>query len=444
MQSNPTPQAAEINRVIKDANPHVFNMLSRKGKRIFFPTTGILAQTAQAVGVGINATIGTAREDVGGAMQLPSLASQISCGGDDLFSYAPNLGRPEIRSVWRDMILKKNPTLRPDGISMPIVTGALTHGLSATAYLFIDEGDRVITPDLFWENYNLIFNYAYGAEFDMFPMFNAAGGFNTDALRDKLLDGPPGKKIVVLNFPNNPTGYTLTVGEAKVVRDIIVEAANRGDDIAAIIDDAYFGLVFEDGIMRESMFSLLAGVHERVLAVKIDGPTKEDYAWGMRIGFVTFGTARSGPAFYKAMESKLGGSIRGSTSSASNIGQALLLNAYRSATYEAEKEEKYRVLLRRYKKIRDILDTHKEYAEYIQPLPFNSGYFMCLKAVNGMAEEVRRALLERYDTGVIALDGLLRVAFSSTPYEFLEKLFDNIYRAAREIGEKGRLGCVQP
>jgi len=426
-------QAAELNQVIQDANPNVFDMLSQKGKRIFFPTAGILAQTAQAAGVGINATIGSAIDDAGRVMQLPSLASQIPNGGADILAYAPNLGKPELRKAWRGMILKKNPALRPDGISTPVVTAAITHGLYAAAYLFIDDGDSVITPDLFWENYNLIFTYAYGAKLDTFPMFNASNGFNTDALRDKLLSGPVGKKIVILNFPNNPTGYTPTAAEAKTVADIIIESANKGNNVVALIDDAYFGLVFEEGIFKESIFSMLADAHERILAVKIDGSTKEDYAWGMRIGFVTIATARGGAAFYGAMESKFGGCIRSSTSSSSSIGQALLLNAYKSPTYEKEKEEKYQILLRRYRRIKDILDSRKEYAEYIRPLPFNSGYFLCLKVLSGKAEEVRRTLLDRYDTGVIALYNLLRVAFSSTPYEHLEKLFDNIYRAAKEV-----------
>jgi len=427
-------QAAELNQVIQDANPHVFDMLSQKGKRIFFPTAGILAQTAQATGADINATIGIALDDVGGVMQLPSLTSQIPGGGDGILSYAPNLGRPELRKAWRGMILKKNPSLRPDGISTPVVTAALTHGLYAAAYLFLDEGDSVITPDLFWENYNLIFSYAYGARLDTFPMFNDSNGFNIDALRDKLVSGPPGKKIVILNFPNNPTGYTPTVAEAKDIANIIVEAANKGSDIVTFVDDAYFGLVFEEGIIKESIFSLLASAHERILAVKVDGPTKEDYAWGMRIGFVTIATACGGVAFYKAMESKLGGSIRGSTSSSSSIGQTLLLNAYSSSAYEKEKDEKYHILLRRYKKIKEIIESRKEYAEYIRPLPFNSGYFMCLKVLDGKAEEIRLKLLEKYGTGVIALYNLLRVAFSSTPYELLEKLFDNIYKAAKEVG----------
>ena len=427
------PQAAAINNVINSVNPYVFDMFSEKGKRIFFPAKGILAQTAEARGKSINATIGIALEDCGATMELPSIDSQMAVRNPDMLTYAPNLGRSEIRAAWKRMLLKKNPSLREDDISVPVVTSALTHGLSASGYLFINPGDTIITPDLFWENYNLVFNYACGSEFDTFPIFDGSGVFNTGGLRRKLLDGPAGKKIVILNFPNNPTGYTVTVDEATAARDIIVEAAEAGNSIVVFIDDAYFGLVFEDGILRESMFSLLAGAHERVLAVKVDGPTKEDYAWGMRIGFVTFGCARNSQTFYRAMESKLGGSIRGSTSSSSNIAQSMLLRAYEAESYESEKTEKYEVLRRRYRKIREILDCHREYGERVRPLPFNSGYFMCLEVLSGKAEEVRRILLDKYDTGVIALGNLLRVAFSSTPFELLEKLFDNIYRAAGEV-----------
>jgi aspartate/methionine/tyrosine aminotransferase len=428
------PQAAELNRIIKNANPHVYDMLSEKGRRIFFPTKGILAQTAEAKGKTLNATIGTALEDCGTTMELPSIGAQIPFEGADVFSYAPNLGKPEIRNAWKEMLLKKNPSMKNEaGISTPVVTVALTHGLSASGYLFIDPDDTIITPDLFWENYNIVFNYAYGSALSTFTMFDDKGGFNTGALREKLLNSPVGKKIVILNFPNNPTGYTVTEDEAARTRDIIVEAAQKGNNVVVFIDDAYFGLVFEDGILGESMFASLASAHERVLAVKIDGPTKEDYVWGIRVGFVTFGCKQGGPDFCRAMESKLGGSIRGSVSSVSNIGQTLLMRAYGTGTYEQEKAEKFEILRRRYRKIREILESRKEYAERLRPLPFNSGYFMCLEVKSGKAEEVRRILLDRYDTGVIALGNLLRVAFSSTPYELLEKLFDNIYKAAGEV-----------
>jgi len=427
------PQAKELNEAIRAANPHAFGLLSERGKNIFFPKRGILSQSAEAKGTAINATIGTALEDDGAPMALASVRSLVNLPNAECFNYAPSPGRPEIRKLWKETLVNKNPLLDGQSISLPVVTSALTHGLSMVGYLFVNDGDSVYTPDLYWENYELVFGNAYGGRMAVFPMFTGNGGFNVAGLTGLLGEGKPGKRIVLLNFPNNPTGYTVTVNEAKQIRDALVAAADAGNTILVVIDDAYFGLVFETGILQESMFGLLAGAHERILAVKLDGPTKEDYVWGFRVGFATFGTARSSAALYGALEAKLGGAIRGSISNCSNLGQTMLLSAYTNKNYEKEKIGKYNVLRRRYKKMRDLLAAHPEYRPFFVPLPFNSGYFMCIKLIRGNAEAVRRRLIETYSTGVIAQgDDLIRIAFSSTPYSMIEKLLDNIYTAAQE------------
>ena len=57
------PQAEELNRIISENSPVTMNLLSKRGKNIFFPKKGILGQTADAKGKRINATIGAAIED---------------------------------------------------------------------------------------------------------------------------------------------------------------------------------------------------------------------------------------------------------------------------------------------------------------------------------------------------------------------------------------------
>jgi aspartate/methionine/tyrosine aminotransferase len=330
------------------------------------------------------------------------------------------------------MLYAKNPSLSGTVVSLPVVTSALTHGLSMAGYLFCDPGDNIILPDLHWENYELIYSHAYGAAVASYPTFTGKS-YNVNGLKERLDALPRGKKIVLLNFPNNPTGYTVTQEEALAIKKVLVEAAVAGDDIVLFIDDAYFGLVFEKGILTESLFGLLADAHERILCVKFDGPTKEDYVWGFRVGFVTFGVHGGNSLLYSALEAKVSGAIRGSISNASNISQSLLLNAYSDRDYTAQKKEKHVVLKRRYEKMRDILAARKEYADMFSALPFNSGYFMCVRLNNGDAEPVRQKLLAKYDTGVIAQRNIIRIAFSSTPYHLLETLLDNVYQAARDV-----------
>ncbi|MCP4648043.1 MAG: aspartate aminotransferase, partial [bacterium] len=167
----------------------------------------------------------------------------------------------------------------------------------------------------------------------------------------------------------------------------------------------------------------LANAHENILAVKLDGPTKEDYVWGFRVGFMTFGIKNNSEELYAALESKLAGAIRGTISNASHTGQSLLLNAYSSDSYEGEKQECFTTLKTRYSKVQEILSSHKEYQEIFTALPFNSGYFMCIKIIDSLeAEKMRQHLIAQYNTGVIATGNLLRIAFSSTPSKHLETL----------------------
>ena len=180
------PQAVKLNDAIKAANPAVFDMLSAKGKAIFFPKQGILAQSAEANGKEINATIGIALEDDGSPVTLPSISKNLNLPAADAYAYAPSPGRADIRKIWKGMIEKKNPGLAGKPFSNPVVTAALTHGLSMAGYLFCDEGDTVILPDLFWENYGLIFTNAFGAGLETFPTYTAEGGFNVEGLRAKL------------------------------------------------------------------------------------------------------------------------------------------------------------------------------------------------------------------------------------------------------------------
>lgn len=424
------PLADALNAELQTNNTTLFSLLSQRGKRIYFPARGILGQGAEAKECAINATIGTAFEDDGSPLCLECLEEMVKLPSA-AYLYAPSFGLPGLRSVWREMLLEKNPTLKGKEFSLPVVTHALTHGLSVTGYLFMEAGDTIAVPDLYWDNYELLFEESCGAKLQTFPMFSE-GAFNVRGM-ETLLQAPGAKKIVILNFPNNPTGYTATERDAAAIRDTLWRVAESGKQVLVVLDDAYFGLVYEDGVSRESLFVELANLHEKLLAVKLDGPTKEDYVWGMRVGFLTFGTKGATPLQYKALESKAAGVVRGSISSATNVGQAMLLDAYKNCDYTRQKEEKYNTLKRRYDRIKTLFAEHPEYADSFVPMPFNSGYFMCVKPLGVAAEAVRKRLISNYNTGVIVLMGLIRLAYSSVPYNQLETLFANLDRAIREL-----------
>jgi len=426
------PQAIELNRIIQEKNPVIFDLLSERGRNIFFPKKGILGQSADAKGTKINATIGAAIEDDGSPMRLEVIASKVGLDPSLIFPYAPSFGRPDIRAKWKSMMYEKNPSLVGKEISLPIVTNALTHGISMVGYMFLNEGEEVIVSDLFWGNYNLTLINAYGANMAKFNLFKD-GGFDTEALKAKLEEGGIGKKVLILNFPNNPSGYTPTFEETDAIVEIIRQSAEKGNKLVVVTDDAYFGLVFEEGVSRESIFSRLCDLHPNVLAIKVDGPTKEDYVWGFRVGFITYGVKGGDADLYGALENKTGGAVRGNISNAANISQSLLMQAFNCEEYHEQKDAKFAIMKERYDTTKEVMKDNK-YAEYFTALPYNSGYFMCVQLAEGIdGEELRFLLINKYSIGVINLNNIIRVAFAAVAASDIKALFEGIYAACKKI-----------
>ncbi len=426
------PLASNLNKQIQEESSYIYEMLSELGKQLYYPK-GILTQTAEAKQKAsrFNATIGIATEE-GHPMYLPVLQETLSFyDPKELYDYAPPAGKPELRSIWRQKLLLENPSLKDKSIGNPIVTNALTHGLSVIADMFVDRDDPLILPDKYWGNYSMIFGVRQGARIVTYPFFTDEGKMNISDLKQTLLaQREQHKAILLLNFPNNPTGYTPDEADADEIVQTVLEAAEQGMNLIVVSDDAYFGLFYENSL-SESLFARLANIHPRVLAIKVDGATKEEYVWGFRVGFLTF--AAESPAVLAALEQKALGIIRGTISNASHPSQTFVLHALESPDFQTQKLEKYNILAARARKVKQVLDSGK-YDDAWSYYPFNSGYFMCLKLKSVNAEQLRKHLLETYGVGVISLGETdMRVAFSCVEEKDIKELFDLIYQGAKDL-----------
>lgn len=432
------PLAIELNKVIENASPHLFSSLSNLGKRLYFPK-GILTQTAEAKEKAnkYNATIGIAREK-GQAMNLEALMDNVpGLLPDEALNYAPATGLPELRQAWHSEIFRKNPSLEGKEISMPVVTSGITHGLTLAGELFIDPGDVVVVPDKFWGNYRLSYETRLEAEIRTFPLFDGEGGFNVDGLSAKLNEvlDEKGKALLVLNFPNNPTGYSLRNSEVGQVVKAIESASGPGREIIVICDDAYFGLVYSEDASEESIFAKLASLNEHVFAIKLDGATKEQFAWGLRVGFITFSAAAAGrePELFTALEKKTGGAIRGGISNCSRLSQSIVLKALKNESFANQHDDKYRIMKSRALKVQEVLEN-PSFDEVWEPYPFNAGYFMCVRLKGINAEKLRCRMLDHHGAGVIASgENDLRIAFSCLEVDEIPDLFDIMLSSALEI-----------
>ncbi len=433
------PLAQELNEIIRERNPYLYSMLSQLGKSLFFPK-GILSQTAEAKkkATKYNATIGIATEK-SAPMYLPCIQKNFrEIDPKDSYPYAPASGKPQLRERWKEKLLEDNPSLKGKSFGLPIVTSGLTHGLKLAADMFVDPGNVIIMPDKFWENYELIFKVLKGADIRTFPLFNSQRKFNVDGLNKLLNDlaSEREKLVILLNFPNNPTGYSINSAEGEKIVEIIETTAKKGTQTIVILDDAYFGLFYEDEIMQESLFGHLINRQKNILGIKLDGPTKELFVWGFRVGFLTYGLGEGDEEIYNALEKKSMGAIRGGISNCSHLAQSIVLKALNSSTYKQEKAEKLTILKKRAQKTQKVL-KNKKYNSLWEPYPFNSGYFMCLRLKEVEAEPLRVHLLEKYGVGTIAMDRWdLRVTFSSIEEEDIEDLFDLIAQGVKDLMKK--------
>ncbi|GAF03727.1 hypothetical protein JCM21142_62408 [Saccharicrinis fermentans DSM 9555 = JCM 21142] len=133
---------------------------------------------------------------------------------------------------------------------------------------------------------------------------------------------------------------------------------------------------------------------------------------------------------------KTAGAVRGNISNSSNLSQSLLLHAFESPEYGAQKHAKFTILKTRYWAIKDVL-TNNKYRDYFTPLPYNSGYFMCIKLRGGLdGEAIRDILIKKYSIGIINLNNILRVAFSAMAASDAQELFDGILAACQDFESK--------
>ena len=426
------PLAQELNSILEQTVPG--KMLSDLGQRLYFPK-GIIAQGAEAKKLGktANATIGMSVFN-GKPAILPSLQKEFTTlNSTEAVAYAPTAGNPDFRQFWKEQIIAKNPSLKEKTFSLPAVVPGLTAGISYLADLFLTEGDNLLAANPSWDNYSLIIEARRNATLKSFTLFTKTG-FNLEAFEKAVAEEAKNGKIrILLNFPQNPSGYSPTKTEQKAIVDILKKYAENGTLIMVWCDDAYFGLNYEEDIASESLFASLCDAHQNIFAVKIDGPTKEDFAWGMRTGFLTFGGKGFTEEQYDALNKKLMGVIRSSVSCCSTPAQSLMLKAAAKAEYEEEKKSFREILAKRYKIVRNFVDTKKDHA-VLEAMPFNSGYFMSFECKGINAEILRQKLLNEYGIGTVAIDeSHLRVAFSSLEEAIIEQVYASIYKAAEEL-----------
>lgn len=395
-------------------------------------------QAAEARGKALNATIGQITDGLGGIVAPPSvsaaLASLEPADRNRAMLYSPVEGIAEVREAWRAWQRGGLEPREAGQVStLPIVTVGLTHGLSLLADLFGGPGRTVAVPAPFWGNYRQTFAARTGASMATAPAYRD-GRYNCDAIAEALSDLPAGEPaLAILNLPSNPGGYSATTAERVRLRDSLLQVA-VSRPLLVVCDDAYAGLVYEEGVPSTSMFWELSGLHPNLIPVKVDGATKELSFFGGRLGFLTFAFDR-GSDVAAALESKVKCLTRATVGSPPAATQVIVLQALKSASARAEVNEIRTRLSARYRVLKEAVG--KLDSDLLRPLPFNSGCFALFElgeSTSLSAQDARRHLLDHQDTGVIAIgESYLRIAFCSVSRNALPELVQRLESGVAEM-----------
>ncbi len=193
--------------------------------------------------------------------------------------YTHNQGTAELRAALNTYLtdLHRRP-FDDDAVS---VTSAGVSALMVTMQAILDPGDRVVAVTPVWPNLTEM-PQILGAEVVRVGLEPKGGRWTLDL--DRLLAAiTPGTRLLLINSPNNPSGWTLEAGDREAILDHC-----RRLGVWILTDDVYervsFGAADDRGVTTAPSFLALTNDDDRV--VSINSFSKAWRMTGWRLGWI--------------------------------------------------------------------------------------------------------------------------------------------------------------
>jgi aspartate/methionine/tyrosine aminotransferase len=183
-------------------------------------------------------------------------AAQASIEAGETF-YAHNLGLPALREALAAYISSLH---RPLGADRVAVTSSGVSALMLAQQALVDAGDEVVAVVPVWPNLTAQ-PAILGARVRRVSLHPRHGAWTLDL--DELLAAiTPATRVLIVNAPNNPTGWTLQRAE---IEAILAHCRRTGTWIVS--DEVYERLYFDDGAVAAPSFLDVAEPEDRLLVV---------------------------------------------------------------------------------------------------------------------------------------------------------------------------------
>lgn len=184
--------------------------------------------------------------------------------------YTSNAGLPELRKEICNYMKNFDIDCIPDEV---LVTVGGSEGVDVAMRTILKPGDEVIIPEPSFVCYKPCVSLAGGVPVTLETKAENEFRLTKEELLEKIT---PKTKMLVLSYPNNPTGAIMPLQNLKEIAEVVKE-----HNIIVLSDEIYAELTYEG---EHHSIAALPGMKERT--VIINGFSKAFAMTGWRLGFV--------------------------------------------------------------------------------------------------------------------------------------------------------------
>lgn len=187
-------------------------------------------------------------------------------------AYTANRGLIELRqSVCRYLKNTIHTDYEPE--SEVIITVGGSEAIDLAVRAIIEPGDEVLVPEPSFVCYSPIVNMMGGVAVPIVTRAEDKFRLTAKALKEKITDKT---KILVLPYPNNPTGAVMRRGDLEAIAEVL-----RGTNIVVVSDEIYSEMTYNGE--RHTSIVEVDGMRERTIL--INGFSKTYAMTGWRLGY---------------------------------------------------------------------------------------------------------------------------------------------------------------
>lgn len=186
--------------------------------------------------------------------------------------YTANAGLMELREKISEYLQFRN-KVKYDPASEIIVTVGGSEAIDMALRIFVEKGDEVIIPQPSFVCYQPITKIVGGTPVTVDVLAEDQFQLTAEKLERVITDK---SKILILSYPNNPTGGTMDREALIKIADVV-----KKYDLLVLTDEIYAELVYDEPFVS---IAELPGMRERTIV--INGFSKGFAMTGWRLGFV--------------------------------------------------------------------------------------------------------------------------------------------------------------